>query len=510
MATCNQEPPKYLSPRASGILLPISALPGAHGIGDIGPTALRWLEFLHASGQKLWQILPIHPTGYGNSPYQSTSAMAYNPLLISLEQLAYDGFLSRTDLTNYPRTSPDWVEYECLIPVREKLLRKAAENFLKDGRLSGYNRFLGEQPWVENYALFEALDGQFFGHTWSEWPEEFRHREPNALEKVRNDLALELATAKVKQYFFHNQWQWLRQRAQQLSIKIIGDMPIFVAHHSADAWSNPELFDLQQNGSPRVVAGVPPDYFSKTGQRWGNPLYRWEKHAETHYAWWAERLRHAMALYDVVRIDHFRAFADYWEIPAAEETAIHGTWRAGPGLNFFSELQSQLGELPIIAEDLGILSETAVKLRDQVGAPGLRILLFAFDEDDPRSPFLPENYIENCVAYTGTHDNDTAVGTFSEEGTGKMRMNVLKKCLTETCVDFSFPKNLLHWLSRSCARWIIYPMQDVLGLGSHTRTNTPGTPDNNWKWKLKGDELNPELQILLQQLGLRKKAPPNG
>jgi 4-alpha-glucanotransferase len=506
MVECDHEPPKYLAPRASGILLPISALPGIHGIGDIGPAALRWLEFLHESGQKLWQILPIHPTGYGNSPYQSTSAMAYNPLLISLEQLAYDGLLSRADFADYPQTSKNYVEYERLIPFREKLLSKAAEKFLKGGRLDGYHKFLEEQSWLEDYTLFEAISGQFPGRAWSEWPEALRRRESDALEKIRRELAPELALGKVKQYFFHSQWQWLRRRARQLSIKIIGDMPIFVAHHSADVWSHPELFDLQSDGMPSVVAGVPPDYFSETGQRWGNPLYAWEQHAATQYAWWAERLRCAMDLYDVVRIDHFRAFADYWEIPAAEETAIHGTWREGPGLKFFAELKAQLGELPIIAEDLGILSDAAVKLRDQLGVPGLRILLFAFDGDDPKSPFLPENYVANCVAYTGTHDNDTAVGTFSGDGPGKMRRMLLGKRLPETCIDFQFPKNLLHWLAGSSARWVIYPMQDVLGLGSNARTNTPGTSENNWKWKLSGDELTPELQILLRQLGLREKA----
>ncbi|MDR2341161.1 MAG: 4-alpha-glucanotransferase [Puniceicoccales bacterium] len=503
MTECGRETPEYLSPRASGILLPISSLPGAHGIGDIGPVALRWLEFLHESGQRLWQILPIHPTGYGNSPYQSTSAMAYNPLLISLEQLAYDGLLSRVDFIDYPQTSLDCVEYERLIPFREKLLRKAAEKFLKNGRLSGYNGFLAEQSWLDDYALFEVISGQFPGHSWPEWPEALRGRDIGALGEIRRKLATELAIVKVKQYFFYDQWQWLRQRARQLSIKIIGDMPIFVAHHSADVWSNPELFDLQENGTPRVVAGVPPDYFSETGQRWGNPLYRWEKHAETQYSWWTDRLRCAMALYDVVRIDHFRAFADYWEIPAAEKTAIRGVWRDGPGLNFFSKLREQLGELPIIAEDLGILSDAAINLRDRLGAPGLRILLFAFDGDDHRSPFLPENYIENCVAYTGTHDNDTAVGTFSRDDAGKMRRILLEKYLPETCVDFQFPKNLLHWLARSPARWVIYPMQDILGLNSDARTNTPGHTENNWKWKLNGNEFTENVRDSLKQLGLR-------
>ncbi|MDR1438217.1 MAG: 4-alpha-glucanotransferase [Puniceicoccales bacterium] len=503
--------PEFLHPRSSGVLLPVASLPGPYGIGELGSVALEWLEYLNETGQRLWQILPIHPTGVGHSPYQSSSAMAYNPMLIGLDQLHREDLLCDNDFIAYPKTSGNTIAYETILPFRYELLKKAAENFLRRGKLDEYENFCqGEKSWLEDYVLFECLSRRFAGKTWNHWPEEFCNRNPEALKKFSEENAHGIHILSLWQYFFHRQWQLIRRRAEELSIKIIGDMPIFVSHHSADVWANRELFDLCKDGSPRTVAGVPPDYFSSSGQRWGNPLYLWDRHRNTNYAWWTRRLLGSMKLYDAIRIDHFRGFADYWEIPAACPTAMEGRWMPGPGEHFFRSILSQVGPLPFIAEDLGILSDEAVHLRENLGIPGLRIVLFAFDSDDPSSHFLPMNFSKNCIAYTGTHDNNTAMGAldscnFAADGSsiGQKRRQILKKYLPREHALLPLHEALLHWISKSNAQWVIFPMQDVLGLGREARLNVPGQAEGNWQWKLNGEEKMPKIRFLLQKISQR-------
>lgn len=489
--------PEYLSPRCSGILLHITSLPGPYGVGELGPTAQKWLELLAECGQHLWQILPIHPLGYGASPYQSTSAMAFNPLLISLEALLDEGLLEKKDFKDYPHSEPGRVAYERIRFFRRRLLKKAAERFLSTASRLEYDTFCEKNDfWLDDYVLFAVLSERFANQSWLDWPEEFKHRNPEALQLFREEFAQELAVHRVWQFFFHQQWEEIRKKARALKIKIIGDMPIFVAHDSADVWAHPELFDLNSDGSARVVAGVPPDYFSETGQRWGNPLYRWDIHKQDEYAWWRNRFKIAFSLFDVIRIDHFRGFVDYWEIPANEATAVRGRWVKGPADDFFQKVREHLGELPLIAEDLGIIGADVHAFRDRLGIPGLRILDFAFEEDNAGSPFLPQNYIENSVAYTGTHDNNTLLGVFHPEPDepeaerADFRRQMIQRQMPSSFHEapLTFSQKMLLWLAASKSQWVIIPMQDVLELGSVARMNTPNTTHGNWEWKL--DDFN--------------------
>ena len=479
-----------LNSRSSGILLPLFSLPGPYGIGELGPAALRWLDFLHSCGQKIWQILPLNPAGFANSPYQSSSAMAGDPLFIGLEGLFEDGLLEAPDFEGFPICSGNCVDYDRIIGPRIALLRRAAGRFLSDGGSKDYEIFCAQEGcWLDGHAMFCALSRRFSSADWTSWPREFCNRNESAMNSAKKDLMEEIATERVLQYLFHRQWAAVRRKAAQFSISIVGDMPIFVSHCSVDLWANRDLFDLDAGGNPLTVAGVPPDYFSSTGQRWGNPLYRWDMHKESGYGWWIGRMARAMAQFDAVRIDHFRAFADYWEIPASEPTAANGRWVDGPGEDFFTSLAEKLGPLPIIAEDLGILSEKAISLRDRLALPGLRIFLFALDDYHKSSPFLPENFVENCVAYTGTHDNETAVGSLFADGeTAKRRLALLRNILPPKYSGDDLIGGAMAWLAESKARWLILPMQDVLRLGAEARMNTPATVGGNWRWRL-SDEL---------------------
>lgn len=481
-------------PRSSGILLHPTSLPGPWGIGDLGPSAFAFVDFLAAAGQRFWQILPLGPTGYGDSPYQCFSAFAGNPLLISLDTLIQRGLLSYDEVASAAaerRLSPDTVHYGEVIAFKMPLLRQVFER-VREGAapdlVEAFQAFRAEQSaWLADYALFMALKEAHNGRPWNEWTPELRDRLPDALVAARQEHALAIAFQEFLQFLFFRQWKRLKAYANERNILIIGDAPIFVAYDSADVWANRQLFFLDDVGLPTVVAGVPPDYFSATGQRWGNPLYRWREMARDGYAWWIARLRAAFAQVDVLRLDHFRGFAAYWEVRADEETAINGRWVKGPGADLFVRLEQALGSLPIIAEDLGLITPDVHALRDQFGFPGMKVLQFAFDT--PANPYLPHNHVPNCVVYTGTHDNNTTVGWFqslSEEERERVRAY-----LGRDGSDIAW--DLMRLALMSVADLAIIPLQDVLRLGAEARMNTPGLLGQNWAWRFRAEALNEGL-----------------
>ncbi|MES2356318.1 MAG: 4-alpha-glucanotransferase [Pseudomonadota bacterium] len=467
-------------PRTSGVLLHPTSLPGPHGSGDFGPAAYHFIDWLVSAGQKLWQILPLGSIGPGNSPYMSTSAFAGNPLFIDLQDLANRGWLDQTELAQiyFPA---DRIDYATVIPFRMMHLRCASESFFSSGGddHEAFRAFCEEQKaWLGDYALFMALAQRDPSKEWSDWEPDLAHRKPTALESAKRQYGKEIRFWEFVQWNFFRQWRDVKQYANERDIKIIGDIPIFIAYHSADVWTHQHLFYLDQNLRPNVVAGVPPDFFSETGQLWGNPLYRWEHHQKENYAWWIERLRAVTQLTDIVRIDHFRGFAGYWEIPAKETTAINGRWRPGPGSRFFTAVKSALGQLPIIAEDLGVITPDVIELRDRFELPGMRILQFAFAGDTANS-FLPHNYVHNTVVYTGTHDNDTS-RSWLQSATERERMFAqmyLKTDGREIHWDF------IHAASESVADMALYPLQDILGLGNEARMNLPGKSEGYWEWR---------------------------
>jgi 4-alpha-glucanotransferase len=484
-------------PRSSGILLHISSLPSAFGIGDLGPEAYRFVDFLAEAGQTFWQILPLNPPGVGNSPYVSSSAMAGAELLVSPEKLAEEGLLSPQDWQNLPAFPQDRVDYPTVRAFKGLLLRKAFEKFKASGRFQAeFEIFCSRQAhWLDDYALFMAIKEAHRGAPWNEWEPELALRYPEALETVSRKLAEDTLFHKFSQFIFDQQWEALRRYAAEKGIRIIGDIPIYVAYDSADVWAHPEFFQLDEKGLPTVVAGVPPDYFSPTGQLWGNPIYRWEVLAERGYDWWIKRFQRILEYVDVVRVDHFRGFEAYWEVPAGEETAIKGRWVKGPGAELFNALKSALGEVPIIAEDLGFITPEVEALREQFGFPGMKVLQFAFGSG-PDNSHLPHNYPRNCVVYTGTHDNDTAVGWFNSASEG-VREHFCKYTGTDG--------HEVNWVMArlamaSVADLAIIPLQDILGLGSEARMNYPGRPDGNWQWRFLPGSLTPEMKSRLAEL----------
>ena len=486
--------------REGGILLHLTSLPGPYGIGEIGPQAIRWLDALADMGQALWQILPLGPTGASYSPYQSTSSFAAAENLLSVERLWEDGLLDRRDLIDFPSLPHDHVEYDAATAARLPLLRKAASVLTAKAmpRLrAACDEFRAAHAcWLNDYALFVALKEAHRGRAWTRWSPPLRDRDPQALDEARRHLAEAITRTEVLQFLFARQWATLRVAARALGIRLIGDIPIFVAHDSADVWAHRELFHLDEIGRPTVVAGVPPDYFSKTGQRWGNPLYRWEVHEAQQFAWWVARIRRSLDWVDVVRIDHFRGFAAYWEIPARHRTAVNGRWVNGPGDAFFAAAQQQLGDLPIVAEDLGYITEDVIALRDRFGFPGLRVLPVGFGPDEGSRYFLPESYVENCVAYTGTHDNDTIVGWFRGEadGTDTRTPEEVERERQALLALVGTDGREIHWdcmklLLESRAGAVMFPLQDLLGLGSEARMNTPGRRQGSWRWRFRWEQL---------------------
>ena len=485
--------------RASGVLLHPTSLPSRFGIGDFGPDAYRFVDALVEMGQKLWQVLPLGPTGYGDSPYQCFSAFAGNPLLISLERLVEENALSPDDLNAVPSFPAHQVAYGDVIEFKQALLHRSYIYFLQYAsaeRHAAFEAFCADNAdWLDDYALFMALKAAHKGEAWTAWQDDVARRTATALSRARSQLADAIQKQKYLQFQFFRQWHALKRYANEKGVKIIGDIPIFVAFDSADVWAHRELFHLDERGKPTVVAGVPPDYFSPTGQRWGNPLYRWDVMAKQSYQWWIARCRAAFAMFDYVRIDHFRGFEAYWEVPASEPTAVNGRWVKGPGKAMFQAVQNALGQLPIIAEDLGVITPEVKALRDALGFPGMRVLHFAFVAD-ASSDFLPHNYVRNTVAYAGTHDNDTTIGWF-EKLDPVTRQQVLDYTGSDgTQINWA----LIRLLLMSVADTVILTLQDVMGLGSEARMNLPGRADGNWQWRFTWDQLTDDIQARLRKL----------
>lgn len=497
-------------PRASGILLHPTSFPGRFGIGDLGDEAHSFVDFLAASGQSLWQVLPLGPTGYGDSPYQCFSAFAGNPLLISPERLVRQGLLSDDYLSGAPRFSRRRVDFGPVIEYKKALLEKAFDNFKQltatDLRTEFLNFCHEADSWLDDYALFRALKDAHGGVAWTDWEPRFARRDPASLAAAREAFDDRVIAEKFFQFLFFKQWAALKAYCRKRNIRIIGDAPIFVACDSADVWTHPELFKLDSDRRPIVVAGVPPDYFSKTGQLWGNPIYDWEAMRATGFRWWIDRLRATLQTVDILRIDHFRGFAACWEVPGGDETAERGRWVEVPGRELFTTLRDMLGELPIIAEDLGVITPDVEALRDDFGFPGMRVLQFAF-RGDSKTIDLPHNYIRNCVVYTGTHDNDTTVGWFhSQAGRGSTRNAEEIERERGYCLKYlDADGDEIHWdLIRaawgSVANTAVTPLQDVLGLDSRARMNLPASEQGNWQWRYRARALTRRLSDRLAEM----------
>jgi 4-alpha-glucanotransferase len=473
--------------RSSGLLLHISSLDSAGGIGDFGPAAYAFADFLAAAKQRLWQVLPLNPVGYGSSPYSSISAFAGNPLLISLEVLVEWGWLTAAELAPYVAatgTHPARVDFEQVRIAKMPLLEQAATRFLASHtpqQWQAFEKYCSDNAhWLDDFVLFNVLRRQHASAAWSTWPEEIAHRRPEVLSRLRTELAAPLQVERVIQFAFDRQWQALRHYCRERGIRFIGDVAIFVSYDSADVWTHPDLFELHPDLSPIRVSGVPPDYFSQTGQRWGNPLYRWDVLLHRNCDWWVDRIRRAHALYDIIRLDHFRGFEAYWAIPAEEETAIHGEWVKCPGAKLFACLAEALGPIPFIAEDLGLITPEVDQLRHQFGYPGMRILQFGFGDRGSHN-YLPHRYEPNTVVYTGTHDNDTTAGWWATGANERERAAV--RTYTGTSGSESIVWPLIRAAAESVADTCIFPLQDILSLGSEARMNTPAATGDNWSWR---------------------------
>ncbi|MGM0381973.1 MAG: 4-alpha-glucanotransferase [Thermodesulfobacteriota bacterium] len=488
--------------RGSGILLHITSLPSAYGIGDLGPEAYRWVDFLAETKQSIWQILPLNPTdlAHGNSPYQSVSAFAGNPLLISPERMVREGFLTQSDVENVPGHQISPTDYSAVTAGKECILRVAYERFQQGGTRHEYERFCSENSsWLEDFALFTALRDRFPGKSWTEWPQEVRDRQPGALESLKEDFYDALERTKFFQFVFFEQWHALKAYCNHRGIHLFGDIPIYVIHESTDVWANPDHFALGDNKRPTMVAGVPPDYFSETGQLWGNPVYRWDVLREKGYDWWIRRVEHNLALFDLIRVDHFRGLVGYWVVPAGERNAVNGRWVEAPAEDFLSVLFRRFPQLPIIAEDLGVITPDVREIMHRFGLPGMKVLLFAFGEDLPTNPYIPHNLPRNSVLYTGTHDNNTARGWFKQEATPEIKERLFRY------LGWKVPADNIHWelirlAMMSVANTVIFPMQDILGLGEEARMNRPATTEGNWQWRLSPEQVTPGITDRLRRM----------
>lgn len=482
-------------PRSSGVLLHPTSLPSRFGIGELGIEAYRFIDFLVESSQQLWQVLPLGPTGYGNSPYASFSALAGNPLLISLEQLQEQGLLTEEDFATLPEFPSDQVDFEKVIKTKIPLLQKACENFKAKASPIQQKDFTAfcdlKAHWLDDYALFMAIREAHDGAGWHNWERNIAKSRPDVLSQWREKLHNEILFHKYLQFEFFRQWTKLKQYAHAEGIQIIGDIPIYVAHDSADVWAHPDIFCLdEETGEPSLMAGVPPDYFSETGQLWGNPVYKWDKLQQDDFAWWVERFESLLEYVDIIRIDHFRGFEAYWAVKQGETTAIHGEWIEAPGNEFFQTLKDKLGKLPIMAEDLGIITPEVNALRDGFEFPGMKILHFAFG-GGPDNPYLPFIYPRNCVVYTGTHDNNTTIGWFNQLSDWE-KANVVRYL-------GSLSADGIHWdLIRlalgTVANQAIIPMQDILGLGEEAQMNFPGKAEGNWGWRYQPGAITEEIR----------------
>jgi 4-alpha-glucanotransferase len=506
-------------PRASGILLHPTSLPGPYGVGDLGAEAYAFIDFLAGAGQTLWQVLPLGPTGYGDSPYQCFSAFAGNTLLISPDKLIDEGLLNKQDVAAAPPSTGERIDYGPVIEAKQKLLWRAFENFKRTNDTSLRSEFDAfchhAAAWLDDYALFRAMKDVRDGAAWYNWEQPMVARDAGALAAARTHLSDKIEARKFWQFLFFKQWAALKTYANERRIQIVGDIPIFVAHDSADVWVNKHLFKLHEDGSPQVVAGVPPDYFSQTGQLWGNPLYDWERMRAEGFRWWIERISALLHEFDILRIDHFRGFAASWEIPGGDKTAERGHWVEAPGRELFTAIKDALGDLPIIAEDLGVITPDVEALRDDFGFPGMRILQFAFG-GDTKNIDLPHNYHPNLVAYTGTHDNDTTVGWFnSKAGAGSTRTAEQIERERNFCLKYLHTQGReIHWdfirtVLASVANTAIVPLQDVLGCGTEARMNLPNSTDGNWGWRYKKKALTAKVRARLKDLSeLYGRNPP--
>lgn len=478
--------------RESGILLPVSSLPSRYGIGCFSKEAYEFIDFLAKAGQKKWQVLPLGPTGYGDSPYQSFSTYAGNPYFIDLETLIGWGLLSYEECDSWDFGQDEqYVDYEKMYNSRGKILRLAYSRFQGEGNQEYQDFVADNEDWLQDYGLFMALKDKFGGKGWYLWEEPYRDRHPGTLVRCQEELSEEIGFYCFQQYMFWKQWKNLHHYALEKGIEIIGDVPIYVAFDSADTWAAPELFQFQEKGQLLAVAGCPPDSFSATGQLWGNPLYDWKYHRKTGYAWWIRRVAHCFQWYDVLRIDHFRGFDQYYSIPAQDKTAERGHWEDGPGLELFEVIQEKLGDLKIIAEDLGFLTDSVRELVEKTGFPGMKVLQFAFDSRDD-SDYYPHNYEKNCVVYTGTHDNDTVRGWYEVLDDKDKEVSIQYMDNADT------PLDKIHWdfirmAMASVGNLCIIPLQDYMGLGTEARINQPSTLGQNWKWRLKQGQLTEKL-----------------
>jgi 4-alpha-glucanotransferase len=491
-----------MSKRTSGILLHLTSLPSPFGIGDMGAGAFRFVDFLSESEQGIWQILPLNPTDPASyhSPYHSTSAFAGNPLLISPELLAKDGLLTQADLRPAPPFPMERVDYPAARDYKTKLLQKAFTCFRSGGDLPEYRQFCAENAfWLEDYALFMAVKGHYGGKAWHEWPLEIRDRQPQALKAAGARLSASVEKEKFLQFLFFRQWRSLKSHCRERGIRILGDIPIYVVYDSADLWVHPELFNLDGLKRPLTLAGVPPDYFSETGQLWGNPVYRWDALERSGYGWWIQRFGHNLNLFDWVRIDHFRGFVAYWEVPAGEKNAVHGTWVKAPAREFFERITQWFSSLHLLAEDLGTITPDVIEIMNHFAFPGMKVLLFAFGGDPATSAYLPHNHVPNCVVYTGTHDNNTARGWLETDASEEEKKQLFLYLGREV------EPEKIHWelirlAMMSVADTVVFPMQDLLGLGAEARMNRPAVKEGNWQWRLLPDQIDLPLTRRLLEM----------
>lgn len=489
--------------RGSGILLHISSLPSDYGIGDLGPGAYKFVDFLYEAKQRFWQVLPLNPTNqaWGNSPYSSSSAFAGNILFISPSMLVEEGFLFEKDIQDKPTFSDDYCDYSKVIPYKTKLFEQAYRNFSRDKTKDfQYEEFVSlNQGWLRDFVLFEVIKRHSGGKVWSEWEKGGRYRDKKYLKDFEDKFEEELEKEKFLQYLFFKQWKSLKSYCRKKNILLIGDVPIYVSYDSADVWANTGLFKLNQEKKPAYLSGVPPDYFSSTGQLWGSPVYDWEALKKTSYDWWFKRIAHNLKFFDLIRIDHFRGLVAFWEVEAGQKTAVKGVWQKAPAEDFLKTLTRNISDLPIIAEDLGLITPDVVAIRNKFNIPGMKVLLFAFGEDNPNHPYLPYNYEKNCVVYTGTHDNNTIRGWFEKEA-GLKEKRRLFRYLGRKVSRRNVHWELIRMAMGSVAQAVIFPMQDILGLGEEARMNTPSTPANNWKWRLLPTQLKTSLARQLLEL----------
>jgi 4-alpha-glucanotransferase len=490
--------------RSSGILLHITSLPSPFGIGDMGGEAFKFVDFLVETEQTYWQVLPLNPVSLisGSSPYASFSAFAGNTLLISPEGLLQMNLLQQDDIDNYPKLTEDSVNYGRVLTEKKRLYGRAFHQFInhREKYQHDYSEFCQQNAeWLNDFALFMAFKDHFQDSDWGAWAKEIKDRQAGAIEKLHKQLEREVEYQKFMQFIFFKQWNALKKYCNERGIQIIGDIPYYVNYDSAEVWKNPELFKLDSDKRPTHVAGVPPDYFSSTGQLWGNPVYNWSKMKERNYQWWINRIEQNLKLYDIIRIDHFRGFLAYWEVPASESTAINGQWVTVSGEDIFKTFKKAFPHLPILAEDLGVITDDVRELMQKFELPGMKILVFAFDDSLPRNPYAPHNHIRNCVVYTGTHDNNTVRGWYKEETSDQDKSRIseyLGRELLEHQINWEF----IRMAMMSVANMVIFPLQDVLGLDSSDRMNRPATLDGNWKWRMKTDQITAHVREKLKQM----------